>query len=148
MSWSSRIFIIDAEDALHRLPVAVYRRLLQPNAETRLPDFAGLRVREASVVVECDDRVVLGVRRLDLAMVEFDGDGRVDLGRYGAQQVARLDVMLCGMLTDTKTSASVVDAADRFIARGGTWHPSSGLRRRIEAAACGTLTCRRVRAVG
>jgi hypothetical protein len=41
----------------------------------------------------------------------------------------------------------VVDAATRFVARGGSWEPDRPLMRRIEAAALGHLPCPRVRVV-
>lgn len=148
MSWSSRMFLLDTDDALHRLPVSAFHRMLQQDARVRVPAFAGQRVRLASAIVEIADRAVLGVRRLDFDRVEFDADGRLDLQRYGTQQVARLDAMLAGRFTAPAVSPTVVDAANRFTARGGTWSPSPELRRRIEAAACGRLPCRRARVVG
>jgi hypothetical protein len=41
----------------------------------------------------------------------------------------------------------VFDAANRFIARGGSWEPDQALLRRIEEAALLKLSCPRVRVV-
>lgn len=148
VSLSSRLLLVDAEDVLHRLPVSAYRRLLQPDTTARVPAFAGQRVRLASVVVEVAGSVVLGMRRVDFDVLEFDADGRLDARRYGAQQVARLDAMLSSALGSGVAPSGVVDASDRFRARGGTWTPAPELRRRIEAAACAGGLARRVQVLG
>jgi hypothetical protein len=148
VSLSSRLFLVDADDALHRLPVSAYHRLLQPESTSRLPGFAGHRARLASVVVEVAGSVVLGVRRLDFDVLDFDADGRVDARRYGAQQVARMDSMMSAVLGEPTAPSGVIDATDRFRARGGTWKPGPELRGRIEAAACGRVPTPRVRVVG
>lgn len=148
MSLSSRLLLVDADDVLHRLPVSAYHRLLRPDATARLSAFAGQRVRLASVVVEVAGSVVLGVRRLDFDLLEFDAEGRLDARRYGAQQVARLDAMVSAVSGDAGALSGVVDASDRFRARGGTWTPALGLRRRIEAAACAGGLARRVQVLG
>ena len=70
---------------------------------------------------------------------------RLDRSRYAAQQVARLDSMLAGRLNKPAASPTLVDATERFTARGGLWRPSPSLRQQIEAAAMGVVSCRRVR---
>ena len=52
------------------------------------------------------------------------------------------------VMGDATAPSCVIDATDRFRARGGTWTPSSELRRRIEAAACGRVSTSRARVLG
>ena len=87
------------------------------------------------------------MRNLSFSILEFDAEGALDLPRLNAQQVARVDSMLAGVLGLPARDTSVIEATSRFIARGGSWSPDARLRRRIEAAAMGTLPCRRVRVV-
>ncbi len=148
MRLSSRLFFVDADDLLYRMPVSAFHRLFQPDATARVPAFAGQRVRLASVVIEVAGTVVLGARRLDFDVLEFDADGRLDARRYGAQQVARLNAMVSAGLGVDTALFGVVDATDRFKARGGTWTPCPELRRRIEAAACGRVSTSRARVLG
>lgn len=148
MSLSSRLFLVDADDGLHRLPVSAYHRLLEPDSATRVPAFADQRARLASAVVEVAGSVVLGVRRLDFDVVDFDAEGRLDARRYGARQAARLDAMVSALLTESAAPSGVIDASHRFRARGGSWSPSPELRRRIEAAACGRLPTTRAKVLG
>ncbi|OYU65408.1 MAG: hypothetical protein CFE45_44250, partial [Burkholderiales bacterium PBB5] len=115
----------------HRLPVSAFHRLLLSQATTRVPDFANQRARLASVVIEVAGSAVLGVRRLNFDVLEFDANGRLDARRYGAQQAARLDSMVSAVLGEPTAPSGVIDATDRFKARGGTWTPDPELRRRI-----------------
>ncbi len=149
MGWSSRLFLLSADDALHRLASAAFDRMLRRGSRCRVPDFAGQRMRLASAIVELANGVPLGVRHLGYSMLEFDVDGILDVARLSAHQVARIDSMLAGVLeSPAPQQARVVDAASRFIARGGTWEPDGRLRRSIEDAAMGTQPCQRVRVVG
>jgi hypothetical protein len=47
-------------------------------------------------------------------------------------------------LVDTKDDETVLDAATRFIARGGRWRPSTSLARTINEAALGQIDCRQL----
>jgi hypothetical protein len=147
MGWSSRLFLLSSDDALHRLASNAFSRMLRHDTPCRLPDFAGRRVRMVAVTVELADRVVLGVRHRSFSILEIDKDGRLDVQRLSAQQVSRLDVMLEGTFTRRSSGTTVVDATSGFLARGGTWQPDRQLLRRIEAAALGAVPCPRVRVV-
>ena len=147
MGWSSRLFLLSADDALHRLASAAFYRMLRPGSRCRVPDFAGQRVRLASAAVELADGIPLGVRHLGYSILDFDVDGILDIPRLNAHQVARIDSMLAGVLEPSAQQARVVDATSRFIARGGAWEPDRRLRRSIEDAAMGTRPCQRVRVV-
>jgi hypothetical protein len=148
MGWSTRLFLLSSDDTLHRLAGTAFDRILRPGSRYRAPDFAGQRVRQASVTVELADGIPLGVRHLSFSILEFDANGALDVPRLNAQQVARVDSMLAGVLGLPDRDTSIIEATSRFIARGGSWSPDARLRRRIEAAAMGTLPCRRVRIVG
>ncbi len=49
---SSKLFLISADNTLHALADAAFMRMLRREAVSRIPDFAGQRVRQASVVTE------------------------------------------------------------------------------------------------
>jgi hypothetical protein len=147
MGWSSRLFLLSSDDALHRLASSTCSRMLRHDARCRLPDFAGQRVRMVGVTVELADRVALGVRHRSFSILEFDVDGRLDVQRLNAQQVSRLDAMLDGKFAQQSSDTTVIDATSYFLARGGSWEPDRQLLRRIEAAALGAFACPRVRVV-
>jgi hypothetical protein len=113
-----------------------------------IPDFAGQRVRLASVVVELADGISVGVRHFSFSILDFDVDWVLNVERFSEHQMARFETMLAGVLKSPTQQASVVEATSRFVARGGTWEPDPHLRRSIEAAAIGVQPCPRVRVVG
>lgn len=105
------------------------------------PDFANQRIRCADLVIDLIDRIPSSVCRETFAILEFDHLGRLETGRFERQQVALLDAMLEPMLSNKNAAANVVDAAQRFVAQGGTWLPSMALRVQIEKTALGLIDC-------
>ena len=147
MGLSSRLFLLGGDDSLHALAGTAFMRMLRQEAVARLPDFAGQRVRSASLIIELADRRPSRVLHLSFSILNFDKDGFLDLARLCARQMARADTVMAEVLRGSASGASVVDAASRFIARGGSWEPDERLMRRIEAAALGQLSSPRVRVV-
>jgi hypothetical protein len=143
----SKSFLLTADDLLLTLASAAFMRMLRRQAVARVPDFAGQRVREASIVVEVVDGTPSRLVHCTFSVLEFDVDGMLDVGRLNAQQFARVEDWFDRPDPVADASSPIVDAANRFIARGGSWEPDERLMRRIEAAALGRLSCPRVRVV-
>jgi hypothetical protein len=148
MSFSSRIFLLSGDDTLHALAGSAFMRMLRKEENCRIPDFAGQRVRQADLIVELVDRKPVQVVRQTFCILDIDGDGHLDVERLNLQQFARAEDFL-GQASQrsTSTRAVVVEAANRFIAQGGSWEPDERLRARLHAAALGKLACPRVRVV-
>ena len=144
MGFSCRTFLITHDNRLGRLANAKFDRMLRDPASHRLPGFAGQRVRMATVVVELIGRKPVRVVRNTFAVLSFDDQGRVDLGRFGRQQAALAESALAPVLAGSDTNGTVVDAASRFVAQGGTWAPSGDLARAIDSAAMGRVPCVRL----
>ncbi|MDM0116745.1 hypothetical protein QTI66_31920 [Variovorax sp. J22R133] len=145
MGLSSKLFLIAAQDALEALAAAAFMRMLRQESISRLPDFAGRRVRLASLIVELANRTPLRVVYRNFSVLDINAQGLLDVDRLNTQQVARIPDLLVPDSQSSATRAPVIDAANRFIARGGSWQPDELLLRRIDAAALGHLPCRRVR---
>jgi len=56
MGLSSRVFLLDQDDGLYRMPNATFEQMLRDPTSHRIPRFAGARVRMTDVVVELLDR--------------------------------------------------------------------------------------------
>lgn len=106
-----------------------------------LPMFASQRIRCADLVIQLIDRVPSIVCRETFAIVEFNHLGRLNSSRFENQQMALVDAMLAPMLSGEKTKTNVVDAAQRFIAQGGSWAPSLVLRLQLERLCLGLTDC-------
>ena len=147
MGLSSRLFLLSADNTLHSLANAAFMRMLRQEAVARIPNFAGHRVRQASVVVEVVGGTPSRMVRCTSAILDIDADGLLDVERFTSQQFARVDDPFAPARPASRTVGPIVDAASRFVARGGSWKPDQRLLSRIEAAALGQLACPRVRVV-
>jgi hypothetical protein len=124
MTYSPRTFVVGPDDTLYRLGNAKFSRMLDDPDIHRLPRFAGQRVRMVEAIVEFRDRVPCEVVRLVYEMLPFDTQGRLDRRAFERQNAALVAVVVGGSTTN---DAPVVDASNRFIARGGRWRPSPPL---------------------
>ena len=145
MKLSSKLFLLSADDTLHTLASTAFMRMLRQEDLTRVPDFAGQRVRQASVVVQVLDGTALRMVRSTFSILDIKPDGFLDVDRLNTQQIARLDARFDRASPANEARGPVIDAAQRFVARGGSWEPDARLLRHIEAAALGQMSCPRVR---
>ena len=146
MKLSSKLFLLSTDDTLHALASTAFMRMLRQESPARVPDFAGQRVRQASVIVQVIDGTPSRMVHSTFSILEFKADGFLDVERLYTQQIARVDVRFDrSNSADEVAGGPVIEAAQRFIARGGSWEPDVRLLRRVEAAALGQVWCPRVR---
>lgn len=144
MGLSSRIFLLDQHDDLYRLPSSWFDQMLRDPASHPLPRFAGNRVRMTGVVVELLDRQAIRVIWSTFSLLTFDSEGSFDPGPFDRHQRALAELGLAPQIAEARRTVTVVDAASRFAARGGSWAPSKTLAQRIEQAALGRAKCKRL----
>jgi hypothetical protein len=147
MGLSSKLFLLSADDTLYALASTAYMRMLRRQDISRVPDFAGQRVRQASIVVEMVNGAPSRMVHWTFSILDIDADGLLDVERLSTQQFARVDDPFEPTRPAQGKGGPIIDAARRFVARGGTWEPDKRLLRRIEAAALGQVSCPRVRVV-
>ena len=147
MGLSSRLFLLSADDTLHALASTAFMRMLRREEVARIPDFAGQRVRQASIVVAVVNGAPTRIVRSTFAILDIDDDGVLDIERWNAQQFARVGDPFAPERPDRGSMPQIIDAASRFIARGGSWEPDQTLLQRIEEAALLKLVCPRVKVV-
>lgn len=107
-----RIYLIDDNDFLLRLSMARYRRLSRRELDERLPQYAGKRVRCATVVLELAGRKPVAINRINYHKLSFDAEGRLDSTELERQ--ARLAVEVLPPLTDEERSGQVINARSHF----------------------------------
>ena len=144
MGFAFHTYLIAPDDQLGRLAGAKFFRMLRDPEAHRLPQFAGQRVRMASIVVELANRAPVRIVRRTFAILAFDRDGRLDLQRFGQQQAALAEAAMAPVFGGAERNETIVDAASRFVAQGGQWRPTAKLARTIDEAAMGRLPFRRV----
>ena len=144
MRLACRMFVLDREDNLYRLPASTFERMLRDPKRYPLPVFAGSRVRMSDVAVELVDKEAVRVVWSTFDILVFDRAGRFDAAAYERHQRACAELGSVLPLAQAGGGGTVVDASTRFLVQGGCWVPSPGLKRRIGAAALGQVSCRRI----
>jgi hypothetical protein len=144
MGFSTRVFILDEVDRLHRLPSRWFSRMLREPPSRPVPLFAGQRVRFADAIVELIDRKPVHVVHMVCGYLKFDQHGVLDYKDFSKREAAKFNAFFDALLRDNDPSRSIVEAAERFTAAGGIWTPSSRLDAAICAAALGQSRCSRL----
>jgi hypothetical protein len=142
MKLSSRRFLIAQDGALYRLDDATFTRMMRNLDSHAFPVLAGQRVRMASLIIELIGGAPVRVVRSTCAILSFNDDGRKDSDVFTRQHWALAESAVDVALVGTEHDEKVLDAATRFIAQGGRWHPSASLVRTINKAALGQVDCR------
>ena len=135
MGLSYRRFLLDQDDALHRLPRSKMERMLDAPAAHPIARFAGQRVRSCEVIVEVKDRVPRRVVWMTFGMLSFDCRGCLQPEEHRRHQMTLAERALEALVPTCQSEGKVIDAASRFLSRGATWTPSGHLKRRLEEAA-------------
>jgi hypothetical protein len=144
MGFSCQRYLVARDETLNRLAYAKFDRMLRDPAHHLMPQFAGQRVRTAEVIVELVGREPVAVVRTTFAILTFDGAGRIVPSKLRKQQFALAELALAPVLAPSRSTKTVVDATHRFVAKGGSWAPSSSLARAIDDTALGRQRGRRL----
>ena len=73
-----RVFIINDDDSLRRLPNAKYERMLRQDPNDRLSQYSGKRIRYALVILETENRKPSKIIRIQYSYLFFDSEGSLD----------------------------------------------------------------------
>ena len=135
MGLSCRLFLLDHNDGLHRLPNITFDLMLRDPVSYPISRFAACRVRMTDVVVELLRRRPIRVVGSTFCILTFDQDGCFDPRAFIRRQWARAELALAPAIGKSDGATPIVEAANRFIAQGDRWTPSTKLARYIEQAA-------------
>jgi len=113
MGTGLKVFLINDDDSLKRLPLARLERLFQGHPEECLLQYAGKRVRYALVIVDLVNRKPIEILRIQYAILTFDSEGKIDAAEL--EKEMRLGVDMVPFGTTAPTSRKVVDAEYHFL---------------------------------
>ena len=91
MSLSLKVFLFSADDTLHALASTAFMRMLRRVDVARVPDFAGQRVRQASIVVEVVNGKPSRMVHWTYSVLDIGAVGLRDVVRLSTQQFARVN---------------------------------------------------------
>lgn len=139
MGVSLRIFVVDDDDSIRRLPLAQYERLLERDSEECLPQYAGKRLRYALVVADLVNRIPVEILRIQYSLLFFDSKGRIDPAER--EKEASLAFEVLPPLPIIRDPGQVIDAQHRFAKKRYDneyrWTPSPEIERAIVDAVFG-----------
>ena len=137
MGMSSRVFLVDDNDSLQRIPMTRLDRLLHFDRAESLQQYAGKRVRCAMAFSEVAGRRVLSIRNIDYFWLSFDDKGRIDKKEW--EKGMRLGMELLPSILDGEYPKQVINAQHRFAKRRYEhefkWKPSRKVEEAIVTAA-------------
>jgi len=112
MGLSIRVFIVEDDDTIKRLPLARYERLHKWDPDERLSKYAGKRVRYALIVVDLVNRRPIEIVKDEFGFLDFDDVGRLKVVEHEEQESLAFD-MLAPLLSD-QTNSRVIDTRHKF----------------------------------
>ena len=134
-----RVFLVDDNDSLQRLPLARLERLIRFDRGENLPQHAGKRVRCAMVFLQMAGRQVLSIRNVDYFVLPFDDKGRISKKEWEKGMLLGMDLL--PPLINEENPKQVINASHRFAKRRYEhefkWKPS----RKVEDAIVAAVFC-------
>ena len=82
MGTSSRIFFINKDDTLRRIPFARYERLMARDPVECFPEYRDKNVKTALAFVEFYNRKPYELIAIQYSLLSLDGEGRIDVDDF------------------------------------------------------------------
>jgi hypothetical protein len=133
MGFGLRIFFIDKDDNIRKIPFARFERIYARDPKEILPEYKDSRIRYAEVVVELESRKPFSIARIVYGYLQFDSNGQVDEEFLDTEgQVA---INMIPSISLPGESGKVINASDKFAQKRFknefTWTPSTELEESI-----------------
>jgi hypothetical protein len=126
MGLGTRIFIVNEDDTLKRMPMKRYHRLFRRDPKEQFLEYAGNRIRYVLVVLELENRKPVEILRVQYSYLAFDQKGR--LREDERERAARLSMEMIKTSPPEEESNQVIDAGYKFakkrFSREFRWEPS------------------------
>jgi len=139
MGLGTRIFIVNDDDTLKRMPIKRYHRLFKRDPEERFLEYAGNRIRYVLVVLELKNRKPEKILKIQYSYLAFDLEGR--LREDEREKAARLSLNMINPMPSEQESNHVIDARYKFAKkrfdREYRWEPSPEIETAIFKAILG-----------
>ena len=142
MGMSTRFFIVDDNDAIHRISIARYNRMMRRDPDERFDQYAGKRIRCAMVVLETEGRKPVAVLRADYYFLTFDSEGLID--DTPSEAKGRLVADMLPPILESEEPENIVNAQSHFARKRYKheylWTPAPEIEKSIMKAIFGENT--------
>ncbi len=78
MGFGFRVFLIDEEDKIIRIPTSRFDRLRNRDLKEALIQHKDSRIRYAMVILQLENRKPISIVQIDYSYLLFDSEGRID----------------------------------------------------------------------
>lgn len=132
MSRGLRIFLFEEDGTMRHVPIRVMDGLSL--GYDRLPQYAGKRLRSATVVLDVDERIPIDVKYVYGQIFHFDGDGGLQrslaASAMTALETSNTDIQASALGLESSTRGATVIDVSRKLKRArwereNRWEPTS-----------------------
>lgn len=129
MGFGIRIFFIDKDDNIKKIPLSRFERIYARDPKELLPEYKDSHIRYSEVVVELENRKPISIARIVYGYLQFNSNGQVDEEFLDIEgQVA---INMLPSISLPGESEKVINASDKFAQKRFknefTWTPSPEL---------------------
>jgi transposase len=139
MGLSIRVFIVEDDNTIKRLPMIRFERLLNRDPNEKLSKYAGKRVRYALIVVDLVNRRPIEIVKDEFAYLNFDDEGRLEFSEH--EQAESLAFDMLNFFSLKQKDKRVIDARHKFAKKRYfdkyRWEPSNEIISTISEAIFG-----------
>ena len=141
MGLGIRVFIVEEDDTIKRLPLARYERLLKRDPDERLSEYIGKRVRYTLIVVDLVNRRPIEILRDEFGFLDFDDEGQFKEPQHEKEESSALDML--DFFSLEQQDKRVIDARHIFARKRyfdkNRWEPTDEIITAIAEAIFGKL---------
>jgi hypothetical protein len=112
MGLGTRIFIVNDDDTLKRMPMKRYHRLFRRDPEERVLEYSGNRIRYVLVVLELKNRKPVEILKIQYSYLAFDQKGR--LRESEREKATRLSIDMIKPSPPEHELNHIIDARYKF----------------------------------
>ena len=77
-----RLYIVEDDDSLKRIPFNRYERMLRGVPGEALPQYSGRRMRSICAAIDMINRKPAEILRLEFSYLAFDSEGKLDRSEF------------------------------------------------------------------
>ncbi len=133
MGYSLRIFFIDENDNIKRIPLTCFDRIRARDPKEKHDEYKNSKIRYAEIVVELENRKPVFLARAVYGYLQFDAEGMLDKKFLKDEWEISCSIIPMPSLSDD--SDKIIYANDRFAKKKFKnqfkWSPSSELEKQI-----------------
>ena len=137
MGLGTRIFFVNDDDSLKRVPLVKFERLRK--GEEYFPEYAGQRIRYVFVALEVENRKPIGIYKVQYPYVLFDSKGQIDSAEREKEAILAIEML--PPLSSEQRTGGVVKAQHKFAKKRYKneyrWAPSPQIEAAIAKAIFG-----------